>query len=309
MYDEIKARLLIQDEGQRRALLNSEAFVASWPNQKGHIVAKWGSFKLYLTPDVLVVSGSLHSFYHGHNGGRFNRTALIESIGLLSEALDVTADSLVVYRVEFGVNLPQPKRPTAFLDTLRLHRRTPFYPMKTEGDRGRPLGFTAMHDQYAIKCYDKGQCARLMNPHYSREALRFEIRVAKIKWLLNKLDRSRLTLADLPDEALMRQLGEILEQEWRESLPPPKPDMSGLKRNQALMILASRNVDEFESYLTTLTEGQRATLRKTVRALQQKAPVGEHPLTVTLQAELTQILGPVPVVPATPVGLPAAADF
>lgn len=292
-------------------MLNSEAFAGSWRDQHEHILADWKNFKLRLKPGVLVVKGSLHSFHQGHNADRFNHAALIESIGSLSEALGVTADVLTVYGMEFGVNLPQPKRPTAFLDTLRLHRRGRFYPMKTKGDRGRPLGFTAMHEQYAVKCYDKGQCARLMNPYYNREALRFEVRVSNIKWVLKKVGRPALTLADLPDLTLMQQLGDILEQEWRESLPPPMPELSGFTPNEVWMMLASRNVEEFELYLSTLVESKRAYIRKKVRQLQARSLAAEHPLTVLLQAELTQVLSPTPiaVVPSAPVGLPMATDF
>lgn len=308
MYDAINARFLIQDEGQHEALLVSEAFGNQRSIRHDHIQARWKGFELYLKPYELLVRGSLHSLAHGHNVGRFTRPALIESIGTLSEALNLTADQLTLYRVEFGVNLPMNEQPTLFLDTLRMHRGRLFYPMRRPGDKGRPIGLFAPHENCEIKCYDKSRYTRLTRP-CPQNILRFEVKVTGIRWLLHLLQRAGLTLADLPDPTLMHELGAILEREWHHSLPPEVPPLANVKPSHAALLLAADNFTKWEPYLKTLESRKRENQRKAVRELRHCYPTAPHPLTSVFRDELDHLLNDQSEPDPPSMALPPSAEF
>lgn len=147
--------------------------------------------KLQLYPSGrLLVTGSLHKFYHGINHTDFSVSDLYKSINHICDIIGITPIASHILQMEYGVNLRTPFAPKELLDRLICMKYKSFNAMKPIHGIGRDC---YMGD-WGIKTYDKGKQYGL--PYH---LLRVEKKVTNSRYL-RKMDVQ--TLADLTPAGL-----------------------------------------------------------------------------------------------------------
>jgi hypothetical protein len=79
-------------------------------------VGEFRNLRLVIYSNTLVVSGSLHKFYHGKNSGDFTWLEIRDSLEQLSEAFGEALEVAQLKKLTFACNLPVDAKP--FLDRL-----------------------------------------------------------------------------------------------------------------------------------------------------------------------------------------------
>ena len=241
------------------------------------------------------VRGSLHTFALGHNRGRFSADMIAMACATLAAELGLSAHTLQVYKLEIGVNIPTPDSPNAFLDTLLQHKQCKFYPVEPPRNCSRPLLFVATHLDYRVKLYNKGQYDRSkgeMVAAEQRHLLRFEVVFTRGRPLYKLVQRDQLTLADLPDPALLGLFAAHLRTHWCLSKRQEAQDLTGLRIQDALLLHARNEVDLWQQARHTTPSRTLRHHRQRCEQLQEemRQRLGPHPYEALFHLHLDQLL-------------------
>ncbi len=107
--------------------------------------------RVSLRENKLVISNSLHKFFHGNNHSDFTRSELIQSIDLLSDILGVKSTLITPAIIEFGIN-EKISDVDNYLNSISNYKGKQIGVMRNKSSEyGRKLEM----EQVYIKAYDK----------------------------------------------------------------------------------------------------------------------------------------------------------
>lgn len=147
-----------------------------------------------------VIQGSLHRYANdgGHNANAFTHGRVCHMVEALADLLEFDPATARICALEVGVNLPL----TAdVLTRITAYKGRP-PDVDTFGGRGYEKRWE--FENYALKCYDKGQQYRLTNP-----AIRWEIGTNRMRYLADN-GLPVATLTDLLDPRRVEGFGLML---------------------------------------------------------------------------------------------------
>ena len=303
MYDNLHLRFeLPPHAGAEQALGNSLAFERATHEHDDdgrlRIRANYKNLRITYWPDQHrgLVRGSLHSFAHGSNGAPFLADDVVRACAELADALALPPEAFVVSRLEVGVNLDVPTPPRKFLELLDHHKRSPFAAMVPPAGVSRPLGYVAGHADYRLKVYDKGDhLARQGKPlPKGRHLLRYEVAFTRARDVLKITGREQLTLADLPDPAVMGDLAAHLQKQWGLIARRMDFDYNGLRMGDSQLLRAGADTKFWEGTRATTPASTYKKTKARHRKLQQQAAAraGSHPCDLLLPKQLEALLPP-----------------
>jgi hypothetical protein len=193
---------------------------------------------------LLKVSGSLHkNHFGGANHQRFCFHQLQKEIQFLSNALQICPNEMKLRNLEIGVNIELPFEVSPYIHyALLMHKTTAFIPYEMRN--GKSLGLTAKHDQYTVKCYDKG-----LQFDLPKNLMRFELQFEKMK-PLKSLGVS--TVADLLQTRKRNAMFLLLVRAWNDTLlnePQINLERISLSKKERDTIMLGRNRNEWEILL------------------------------------------------------------
>ena len=304
MYDDLHLRFELPAPYAvaERALANSPAFAHATQedddNGRPRIRAKYKHLRITYWPDQRrgLVRGSLHSFAHGTNGTSFPADEVTRACAELAAAIALPPDALIISRLEVGVNLEVPTAPRTFLELLDHHKHSPFAAMVPPAGVSRPLGYVAGHADYRVKVYDKGaHLARQGKPlPKGRHLLRYEVGFTRAREVLKVTGRPQLTLADLPDPAVMEAFAAHLQKQWGLIARRMDFDYNGLRMGDSQLLRAGADTKFWEGTRATTPASTYKKTKARHRKLQQQAAAraGSHPCDLLLPKQLEALLPP-----------------
>ncbi|ALD21322.1 hypothetical protein [Hymenobacter sp. DG25A] len=295
MYDNQHLHFLLPafDAGAEQRLARSPAFaqVSGEPDSRGRLRASYRGLRLDYVPATRWgrVRGSLHTFAHGHNAGRFTASEIEAACAELSEVLAMPAEWLTVRRLEVGLNLSVPTPPRPFLESLISHKKSLFTALNPPAGAARPLEYCAFHSAYRLKFYDKGAYARLKGePHPPGHLLRYELVYTQARPLLTATGLATLTLADLPRPPVRAAFLAQLRLQWNLTHRRTPMDYTGLPLSDSALLHAANDVAFWEAMRKTQP---RATYKRNRARAMQLLQQGQqrteaHPYEVVFTREL-----------------------
>lgn len=145
--------------------------------------------------------------YKGFNGDLFTFESITETIAHLCGVLDISPHVCTLQNIEIGINNIVPFQVVRFIDGLLYHKGKSITEAKDED------GWTYKqfkHGEYIVKIYDKGKQYLLPD-----EVIRIEVKITKMRKLIEKADINISTLADI-NEATLKQAFDFLFREFNE---------------------------------------------------------------------------------------------
>ena len=151
-----------------------------------HIVAWEKNKKIKLYPSGWCeVSGSIHKYFNDgkHNYNQFDKSNLIESVGLLSDKLKVNLRNFRVSGLEVGVNIKPPIDSQEIIANSLLYKSRPFE-SKYHNDEGNYKQVSL--SEYRVKLYDKRLHYEAQGYEVGEETMRFEIKYNSMRSVKQK---------------------------------------------------------------------------------------------------------------------------
>ena len=151
-----------------------------------HIVAWEKNMKIKLYPSGWCeVSGSIHKYFNDwkHNFNQFEKSNLIESVGLLSDKLKVNLRKFRVSGLEVGVNIKPPVDSQEIIANSLLYKSRPFE-SKYHNDEGNYKQVSL--SEYRVKLYDKRLHYEAQGYEVGEETMRFEIKYNSMRSVKQK---------------------------------------------------------------------------------------------------------------------------
>lgn len=145
--------------------------------------------------------------YKGFNGDLFTFESITETIAHLCGVLDISPHVCTLQNIEIGINNIVPFQVVRFIDGLLYHKGKSITEAKDED------GWTYKqfkHGEYIVKIYDKGKQYLLPN-----EVIRVEVKITKMRKLIEKAGINISTLADI-NETTLKQAFDFLCSEFNE---------------------------------------------------------------------------------------------
>ena len=145
--------------------------------------------------------------YKGFNGDLFTFESITETIAHLCGVLDISPYICTLQNIEIGINNIVPFQVVRFIDGLLYHKGKSITEAKDED------GWTYKqfkHGEYIVKIYDKGKQYLLPN-----EVIRVEVKITKMRKLIEKAGINISTLADI-NETTLKQAFDFLYNEFNE---------------------------------------------------------------------------------------------
>ncbi|MCR5889451.1 hypothetical protein LRS06_17075 [Hymenobacter sp. J193] len=261
------------------------------PDEQGRLTAIYRGLRLEYVPATGWgrVRGSLHTFAHGHNTGPFGWMEAALACDELAVALAMPPDWLTVRRLEVGLNIPVPTPPREFLQSLVSHKKSLFTALKPPAGAARPLEYSAFHEAYRLKFYDKGTYARLQGqPHPPGHLLRFEVVYSRARPLQQLTGYAPLTLADLPRPLVLAAFQEQLRLQWYRTQRLTPMDYTGLSLADSALIHAANDPAFWEAMRKSQPRAtytrNHARARRLLEQLRQRAEA--HPFDVAFERGL-----------------------
>jgi len=170
-------------------------------------------------PCNISFKGSFHQrFEGGTNFQDFSFEAFKKEVSDLSLVLGIPVNQFKLHGFEFGVNISPPIESMRLIEGIKSKSGKKFERETFKGE-GLMLRFT--YAQYIYKIYDKGlQLARLQNGSMYN-AVRLELRVTTMQYLLNKGVKIS-TLQDLISGTFNKELGDLLLRNWEQLILCPE---------------------------------------------------------------------------------------
>jgi len=277
-------------------LAYSKAFEGSdgQPNGKGWVRSEYRGARFEFHPEQrrVRVRGSLHTFAHGDNIGRFTAPDIAATCIELAEVLDMPARWLEVHKLEVGVNLPLPTSPRPFLESLTSHKGSPFTALNPPPGASRPLAYGAHHSAYRLKFYDKGTYSRLQGrqppPTAAPHLLRYEMVFERQRPMLTVTGLPTLTLADLPRPPVMAAFASHLRKHWNLTRHRQHLNYNGLPLANAVLLHAASDSAFWEAMRSTQPRNTYTRNRtKASRLLHERTE--PHPYGVIFTQELDRL--------------------
>lgn len=217
---------------------------------------------------TLLLNGSLHKFYHGHNKGCFGGWELHQAVTSLCKEFKIRPSDATINNIEVSINLPVKFDINKYLRSNLSYHRKKYWVFE---DRM----FLYKHEDYTVKLYRKDE-----------GLLRFEIKFKSIKKIRESC--GIVTLADL-NEVTVNKLADELIAEWHEILMRDgvdtyeKDTMPGEERVKLLEFTSSIYKQSYEEKLFKADlKGKQSLRQKSYRLKQdclyliQKYGNGDH---------------------------------
>lgn len=174
---------------------------------------------------TMLLSGSLHKYRNNgtHNYDRFSFTGCVKVIEELFTLFDVNPKDAILHSLEFGVNIKLPYPTQKLIQSVVVHRNTPYEAIA----KNRRNGVVCVRDGYEVKIYDKGFVCGL-----DSSVVRLEYHVSKMRELE---EYGIKTLADLTDKTKISPLLDLLMGALEDTVfIPPDADLSSLTKKQKI---------------------------------------------------------------------------
>jgi hypothetical protein len=265
------------------------------PDERGWVRAAYRGLRLEYAPATRWgrIRGSLHTFTHGHNAGRFTAPEIGAACSELAEALAMPPEWLTVRWLETGVNLQVPTAPRSFLESLVSHKKSRFTALNPPARATRPLEYRAIHYAYRLKFYDKGTYARLKGePCPSGHLLRFEVVYTQARPLLTTTGLSSLTLADLPRPPVLAAVAAHLRLQWNQTRRRYPLDYTGLSLSDSALLHAATDIGFWEAMRVSQPKAtyQRNRARASQLLVQLQQRTEAHPYEAVFARELEALV-------------------
>ena len=145
--------------------------------------------------------------HKGFNGDLFTLESITDTIAHLCGVLDISPHVCTLQNIEIGINNIVPFQVVSFIDGLLYHKGKSITEAKDDD------GWTYKqfkHGEYIVKIYDKGKQYLLPN-----EVIRVEVKITKMRKLIEKAGINISTLADI-NENTLKQAFDFLCSEFNE---------------------------------------------------------------------------------------------
>lgn len=172
---------------------------------------------------TMLLSGSIHKYRNEgkHNHDRFTFNDCVRVIDELFMIFGIDSTKAVLHSLEFGVNIKLPYPPQKLIQSVVVHRNTPYEAI----NKNRRNGVVCVRDGYEVKVYDKGFVCGL-----DSNMVRLEYHVSKMRELEEYGIR---TLSDLTDKDKVSPLLDLLMDALDDTVfVPPDTDTSVLTERQ-----------------------------------------------------------------------------
>lgn len=147
------------------------------PFEITHYECMKNNLRFKLTHDKIIISNSLHKFYHGNNYSDFSLSQINECINKIEALTNINASDFRIKSFEFGVNISLNSNLDEFINCLTTFKKIyPFKPMI--GRDNQVYGKVSELTEYKLKFYNKTKEVKihvglkLKSPH--DKMLRFE---------------------------------------------------------------------------------------------------------------------------------------
>ena len=174
---------------------------------------------------TMLLTGSIHKYKNNgkHNYDRFTFTDCVTVIEELFTVFGIDPKQAVLHSLEFGVNLKTSYPVQSLIQSVIVHRNTPYEAI----NKDRRNGVACVRDGYEIKFYDKGRVSGLVD-----NVVRLEYHVSKMR----ELEQYGIkTLSDLTDKTKVNQLIDLLIGALEDTVfIPPNSDLSSLTKKQKI---------------------------------------------------------------------------
>lgn len=182
------------------------------------IYKQWGNLNSYFIEAIekivgdkssfrINVRGSLHKGSERNNHERYHWNELQEHLFCLPEALDTSANSMIIQNIEFGVLMELDQPVKQFLDTSLISLNGKPFKEYDKDRYGHSIGYYCECTEYEYKLYDKS----LQNDIKNRHIFRVEKAVNKMR-AIAKHDIK--TVSDLSNQNKVNSLSESLLASW-----------------------------------------------------------------------------------------------
>ncbi|GAB2960603.1 hypothetical protein GCM10027048_30510 [Hymenobacter coalescens] len=198
----------------------------------------------------------------------------------LAASLGLPPELFITCKLEAGVNIVVPSSPRPFLETLSHHKKSLFYPLTPPAGRLRPLEYQAVHLNYKLKYYDKGEYARRQGvplPMDCSHLLRFEVVFTRARDLNKLTGRTNVTLLDLAAPDVLKMVATHVHDQWKQTVRRVPVDYSNLPIAHAALLYAGADLNWWEAVRPGTPRSTFKTTQARYRQLQARAKRREEP--------------------------------
>ncbi|MBX0291014.1 hypothetical protein K3G63_11220 [Hymenobacter sp. HSC-4F20] len=300
MYDNLHLTFHLPEPADEfvAALAQSPAFAGfdGQTDSRGRVRVQYRGMRIEYVPGECKgrVRGSLHTFTQGSNVGMFSAAEAAQAAKGLAASLGLPPEMFIVRKLEAGVNLVVPSSPRSFLETLSHHKKSPILPISPPAGRLRPLEYQAVHLNYRLKYYDKGEYARRQGvplPMDCSHLLRFEVVFTRARNLNKLTGRTNVTLQDLSAPDVLRMVATHVLEQWKQTVRRTPPDYSGLPIAHAALLYAGADLSWWESVRPHTPKSTFKRYQAQYRQLQErtKQVEGPHPYDILLAEHMREL--------------------
>lgn len=249
MIDWIKIRLL---DFQIAHELDGKTQSTDWHGLKFDPVIKAGMVKfwrsnlknlqLVIRGDTLIITNSIHKFYHGNNYTDFYYSELKQAFADLSAVLDINILEAKVTSFEYGCNI-RIDNPMQLIEKLKGYKCNSFNPMY---EKSKIYGLKLDVNDYAIKFYDKQMEVKIHGKvKLDFGLLRYEKEVKYLRYIQKKgIPINRV--CDLLKKDNLQKLADDLIETYKEIHKDPNVDLSklGIEELKKYSVLQNKEVSK-----------------------------------------------------------------
>lgn len=195
------------------------------------------NLRLFMYPEKIYLSNSLHKFFHGCNYNDFYSNQLTPSIEAISNSTGINWKDANIKKIEYGCNVST--NVNSVINSLQSYKGKDFQPMINKGIKyGTSCGF----DQYRAKGYDKGfQVRKLDKINLKQPLFRWEIQVNNAKYFTRFKQSSPLKMDHLFNQQFLMLLAIDALNIYNNTLKVQKLQLSKLTAHEKRVIATMLN--------------------------------------------------------------------
>ena len=257
MVDYIKIMVRNLTASEIDAVCHGQAFTVArdrvQDKDRGEKINYWG-MTMILNPikRTLEVKGALPTFANGNNLHLLTYSEMVSTCINLATATGLPGSRLTLVNLELSNDIDPTTSPQSFFESLQHHKGSKFIATKPGKGVTRPLEYCALHADYTVKIYDKGEWTKHDDNHLptGQHRMRFEVVYGRARSINILWNRSETTLADLISLEFYAAAAVQLKQQWEKVVRQQPLDFTGLKKSDQLLLGAGANPEYWRELKT-----------------------------------------------------------
>ncbi len=237
----------------------------------GHI-ASFQNLNIKIFGGKIIISNSLHKFYHGNNYSDFSHSEIVNAIEVIENKFGISSDKFKLKHLEFGINI---QSEYDVWQEMTMYISTGFDFMK---HHKRKYGKKCILTEYNLKVYDKTFVAKLdYNSYYNapNNIKRFEIQYKKMRCI----KKIATHLSDLKNKEVLENLSIQFLNCFKKVITFPNYNYHSLSPRRRELVFAGQNPKfwDIERDINKNTyKSKRAQFNKTVNFLNDKLEINHY---------------------------------